>query len=538
MRAQSTRLPNRQLGCGGNGGTLEPYAVATEDTRWRCVQADDSQAAPCDRRVLARDGIALAFVLAAAIVAYRPLLDLGHLGWDTYPLILTSRIASLTDFFDSFRKELMDGRYPHGHFYRPVTTLSFALDHAAFGLDAFGYHLDQLGLLLACTLGVAALGYRLLGPGVGTLAAALVFALHPLQIETLPVAARRADSLAQLFTLLALVIAPTQQARAAPWRTGLCALCAALAIGSKESGVTLVPLLFALQLAESGAKNWRERVRAALRASALPALGVGLVLLVRAGVLGGLGGHPESSLLAGVGRGLALAPLYAHLLFMPQPLVSEPALARSLVGAAAAALAAALLFSASHRRVRSLLVVCGVWFLTTLWLNGIAGEVASWYALGLLPPFALGIGALAQAAARWAREGRRMRAVLSAVLASLLLAQALRYTPLIHSYPEWPLVSSRSRAFLERAREAASGATPGDVRSVPGLPLGLATPLERVGVRSAIGLADYSVEAWAELSLPAPRLVVVLGDGSRRSAPRPDAVVIDTTPDLAQDSLR
>ena len=109
------------------------------------------------------------------------------------------------------------------------------------------------------------------------------------------------------------------------------------------------------------------------------------------------------------------------------------------------------------------------------------------------------------------------------MLAGLLIAQALRYTPLLHGYPEWPLVSERSRAFLERVRDAASRATPGDVRSVPGLPLGLATPLERVGVRSAIGLADYSVEAWAELALSGPKLVVVLGDGSRPSAPRSDA---------------
>jgi hypothetical protein len=57
-------------------------------------------------------------------------------------------------------------------------------------------------------------------------------------------------------------------------------------------------------------------------------------------------------------------------------------------------------------------------------------------------------------------------------------------------------------------------------------------------VRSAIGLADYSVEAWAELALAGPRLVVVLGDGTRRSPPRSDAVVIDTTPDLAEGALR
>ena len=337
--------------------TLEPYAVArgSDDAR----ASDDAPA-----RALARDGFALALVLAAAIVAYRPLLALGHLGWDTYPLILTSRIAERRGFLRRFREELMDGRYPHGHFYRPVTTLSFALDHAAWGLDAFGYHLDPARPAARLHARGRALGHRLLGPGVGTLAAALLFALHPLHVETLPVAARRADSLAQLFTLLALVVAPDAAvARQPRWRTGLCALCAALAVGSKETGVT--------RGAAAVCASARRIARPCRGASACaprcaPARSrrsrVGLVLLVRAGVLGGLGGHPESSLLAGVGRGLALAPLYAHLLCMPQPLVSDPALARGLVAAGAAALAAALAALARGiARVRSLLLVCGVW---------------------------------------------------------------------------------------------------------------------------------------------------------------------------------
>ncbi len=490
------------------------------------------------RRGVARDAILLALVLAAAIVAYRPLLALGHLGWDTYPLIVTSRIQSAADFFGAFREELMGGRYPHGHFYRPVTTLSIALDHAIWGLDAYGYHLSQLGLLLVCTLGVSALGWRLLGPGPGALAAALLFALHPLHLETLPVAARRAETLALLFTLLALVLAPTPRPRAAGWRAGLCALCAALAVASKENGAVVMPLLAALLLAEANVPALGDRLRAALRACALPAVAVALVLLGRTAVLGGLGGHAESSLLGAAARGLALAPLYAHLLCMPQPLVSEPALARGLVAASTAALAASLAFSLPPSRLRPLLAVCGVWILAALWLNGLSGDVASWYAVGMLPPFALLVGGLAQGAARHWAQGRRALAALAAVLFALLVAQALRYTPLLHDYPDWPLVSERSAAFLERVREATRGATPGDVRSVPGLPLGRATPLERVGVRSAIGLADYSVEAWAELALPGPRLVVVLGDGTRRSPPRNDAVVIDTTPDLAEGALR
>ncbi len=487
-------------------------------------------------RGVARDAILLALVLTMAVVAYRPLFALGHLGWDTYPLIVSSRIGSIADFFAGFREELMDGRYPHGHFYRPVTTLSFALDHAVWGLDAFGYHLTQLALLLACTLGVAALALRLLGPGAGALTAALVFALHPIQIEILPVAARRADALAVFFTLLALALAPIFRSRGATWRMALCSLCAALAVGSKEPGVVVLPLLFSLQFAESGAATGRERVRDALKACALPTLAVGSVLLMRIAVLGGIGGHGESSLLAGAGRGIGLAPLFAHLLFMPQPIVNQPTFARLLVGLSVAALASSLLISSE--RQRALLLVCGVWISTILWLNGVAGEVASWYAYALLPPFSLLVGAVARQASGRIREGHRGLAVLSALLAALLVGQALRYTPLLHSYSDWLLISQRSQAFLERVREAAQGSAPGVVLSVPGLPLGLATPLERVGVRDAIGIADYSVEAWAELALAGPRLVVVLGDGTRRSPPRRDAIVIDTTPDLAEGALR
>jgi len=515
-------------------------------------------------RGVTRDALVLALVLAAAVAAYRPFLALGHLGWDTYPLILTSRIASAADLLGAFREELMDGRYPNGHFYRPVTTLSFALDHAVWGLDPSGYHLTDLVLLLTCAIGVAALGRRLLGPGVGPLTAALVFALHPLHVETLPVAARRADTLAQLFTLIALIASGRQPARSeskrgsnrarseaqpsgvhqdrpsgahpglAPtlgWRTALCALAAALAVGSKESGSAVVPLLLALCFAESGPARGRERLRAAMRNSALPVAAVGLVLLVRTAVLGGIGGHPGSSLLAGASRGLAIGPLYTFLVLMPQPLVRDATLAWGLVTAGAAALAIALALLARGPTPRRLLLVCCVWLLSSLWLTGVSGEIASWYALAFLPAFSLLIGALAQGAARCAGERRHAAAAVGAVLTLLLLAQALRFTSLLHAYPEWPLVSLRSHEFLERVQAAVEHAAPGDVRSVPGLPLGVATPLDRVGVRSALGLAEYSVEAWAELVVPGPPIVVTRLGGAAPSPPRPDAIVIETTPD-------
>jgi hypothetical protein len=92
-------------------------------------------------------------------------------------------------------------------------------------------------------------------------------------------------------------------------------------------------------------------------------------------------------------------------------------------------------------------------------------------------------------------------------------------------------VSRRSQDFLQRVQAALQHAAPGDVRSVPGIPLGIATPLERVGVRSALGLAEYSVEAWAALAAPGRPVAVTLRKGASPPAPRPETILIETTPD-------
>jgi hypothetical protein len=472
--------------------------------------------------------LALALVLAGAAAAHWQSLALGHLGWDTWPLIASSRIETAGDWRDVLGRELMAGRYPHGRFHRPLTTLSFAVDRALFGLAPPGYHATDLALLLAGTLALAAFGRRLLGPGEGALAAAWLFAWHPLHVETLPVASRRGDPLALFFVLCALVLAPRAGVRA-PWRAALCALAAACAVASKETGVLVLPLLFVLCFVEAPAGS--RRLREAARASAPAAAAVLLVLLARTFVLAGLGGHPDSSLFAGLARGLALAPLYLEQLVMPQPLFAARGFARGVALASAALLGLALLRLSGAGEMRRTLLLGAAWLAFALWLTGISGELASWYALVLLPPFALLFGALVDAALRLARDRRRRAAALCAALLVLLALEALRYTPLLHAYREWPLVSARCEAFLARVRDAASGARAGDVLAVPGIPLGLATPLGRVGVRSAMGLAEYSVEAWAELALPGPPLRVRIAEGAHAGAPVDGAIAIDTTPD-------
>ncbi|MGI9591550.1 MAG: hypothetical protein ACR2P8_09290, partial [Myxococcota bacterium] len=242
-------------------------------------------------------GVALAAILGLAFAAYFPLLGLDHLGWDTWPLLVSARVASFGDLAASFTEVLMDGRYPHGDFYRPVLSLSVGFDGVFWGLRPFGYHLTDLLLLLLTCLAAFAAGRRLLGDPWAAVAACALFALHPLHFESLPVTARRGDALAGLFTLLALVCLPPRgQGR------GLGAtLFAVLAVGSKETGLLAAPLLVVLAFVEgegSPARRWRDALRVA--APALVALAV--FLLLRLWVLGGLGGHGGSSLVAGALR--------------------------------------------------------------------------------------------------------------------------------------------------------------------------------------------------------------------------------------------
>ena len=482
--------------------------------------------------------IGLSLVLLAAWGAYHPVLGLELMGWDSYPLIAASRIQNLGDFLGSFTEELMDGRYPEGHFYRPVTNLSFALDHAVWGLDPFGYHLTALLILAAGAVSVYVLAQRLFGGVWAPLVAAAVFALHPLQFETVPVSARRADMLFSLFVLWALIAQPREKSPPARTRW-LGALWVLLAAASKETGAIALLLVAAYHLLLDAEGTWAERRRRALRNCALPAAGFALFLAARTAVLGGLGGHPGSSLLQGILRGLLSLPEYARSLLVPQPWSDSPAFERQLLTALVMALLLALLLLGRGSALSSTRArpdpwrstgFLGFWLLCLLAMTGISGERASWYAVPYLVPYALLIGRLANGAVAAARE-RHIAAALAAGGVALVLAGShLRYSGLIHHYAEWDVVSRQERFFLERFRAALHGARPGTTIVVPDLPLGSGEPIERVGIRSALCLSDYSVEAYAALVAAELPIRVVLSPGGTPTPPFHDVITIDVIP--------
>jgi len=201
-------------------------------------------------------------VAALAAALFSQTRHYGLLGFDSYPIIVTSRIQSLADLLGTFTEKLMDGRYA-GEFYRPLLNLTFAADHMLWGLKAFGYQLTNVLLLGGWAWALHALLRRLLGPRarVGPLVAVLVFMLSALQFEVLPVPARRADLLCGLFMVLALWLQLAPRALAGPRPPWWPALATLAALASKETAFVLPILIVVAVALYSERSNVRDRIR-------------------------------------------------------------------------------------------------------------------------------------------------------------------------------------------------------------------------------------------------------------------------------------
>jgi tetratricopeptide (TPR) repeat protein len=131
-------------------------------------------------------------------------------------------------------------------FNRPVQLLSLMLDALAWGRRPLGYHLTSVALHACCVLLLFGLVLRWLEregrPALGPAAlAALFFAVHPLAVEAVAEPSYREELLVALFLLLALWLVERRRR----WADAGVVACAVLAIGAKETGVALVPVLVA-----------------------------------------------------------------------------------------------------------------------------------------------------------------------------------------------------------------------------------------------------------------------------------------------------
>jgi len=139
---------------------------------------------------------------------------------------------------------------------RPILYLSLALNHAAGGLNTWGYHAVNLCIHILAGLALFGIVRRMLNSGrlIGryggastwlALAISAIWLVHPLQTESITYIIQRAESMMGMFFLVTLycAIRAVESARPRLWSIAAVAACA-LGMGSKEVTVGAPIIVF------------------------------------------------------------------------------------------------------------------------------------------------------------------------------------------------------------------------------------------------------------------------------------------------------
>ncbi len=160
-----------------------------------------------------------------------------------------------------------------GHGWRPLTTLTFALDHALHGLDPVGYHVVNVLLHAGVSVLVFAVFSRVAAPLPAAIAA-LLFAAHPVHTEAVASVVGRAELLAAggfFLSWLLFLRADARTSRSAAILEVLGVATFFAALLAKENALALLPVLVLADLLQPGTTALRGQ---ALRVQALRRHGV------------------------------------------------------------------------------------------------------------------------------------------------------------------------------------------------------------------------------------------------------------------------
>ncbi|MGE0610198.1 MAG: tetratricopeptide repeat protein [Pirellulales bacterium] len=277
--------------------------------------------------------LAVSLIVAVVALAYSNSLD-GPFLFDDIPGIRENRAIRQLWPLWPILKPANNGTTVDG---RPLVNLSLALNYAVSELHVRGYHLTNLAIHLAAALTLLALlRHTFLLPSMPlyvrraalplAFSIALLWAVHPLQTESVTYLVQRAESLVGLFLLVTLYC--LAKACDSPQRSGWSMACVAactLGMASKEVmvGAPILAILYDRTFVSGSFRAaWQARGKLYL---ALAATWLLLILLVM--------GTPGRGRSAGFGQGVtvwqyALTQLpaithYLRLCLWPRPLVLD-----------------------------------------------------------------------------------------------------------------------------------------------------------------------------------------------------------------------
>ena len=147
----------------------------------------------------------LILICGLTFLVYLPSLG-NQFVWDDEQFIYNN--AYVKDFAvkEIFTQNTIAGAGENSNYYRPLTTLSFAVDHQIWGFKPFGFHLTNILLHIGAGFFICILLITLGITNYWALGITALFLLHPLQTEAVTYANSRGDSLYTFWGILGVLL--------------------------------------------------------------------------------------------------------------------------------------------------------------------------------------------------------------------------------------------------------------------------------------------------------------------------------------------
>jgi len=391
----------------------------------------------------------LLLVLGIGFAIHAPSLRYQFVYDDLTQIVANARVQSWDNLPGYFTSHVWAHMYGIGqaNYYRPLFLLWLLLNHTLFGLNPLGWHLTTVAAHLAAASLVYVLARRLLEDSRAAALAALVFVLHPAQVESVAWVSGVTEPLQAILVLGGLVAYINYDRRVPGSRPrfwlAVSLLAYLLALLMKESAVILPVLIFLYSVSLGRTRNlgFALRMTSALRPCLLYALPLAAYLLLR---MRALQAPWQAKMKVSVGTTLLTVPsllwFYLKHLFFPAnlalnyhtPYVEHPGLGNFFLPLAGVLLTAAALCWWGRRS--RLAAFCALWMAVPLTLplasSGLFPYVDLVHDRYLYLPvagLALLLGEGYHRLSRW-RPGTLPASVVAALLV-LLAWQTLSYEP-------------------------------------------------------------------------------------------------------------
>jgi hypothetical protein len=454
------------------------------------------------------NNVPLAYVVLAVVIlfAFWPCLYAGFLNWDDPTIFFRNPLVFSFDGHGLW--QIFFQTDSHNKTYIPLTILSFALEQKMFGVNPFASHLINLLLHVVCSWLVLVLALRMGLSRTAAFLVALVFAVHPLRVESVAWVTERKDVLFGVFYLGAMLAYWDYAVGQRRGRYIVALLFAVASVLAKPMALSLPLVLFLLD--ERGGRRWT----AAAFLDKVPFM---LALWPIAAITLLLNAHPQELTWPGsLGILVWSATFYVAKFFWPAGLsvfYLAPGLLQFFEGAVLLVLVGAVTWFLRRDRWWRFALLFYVLTMFFMWrpefYDGARGLVHDRFMYFPALGFTLCLGVwfdrwrAEQRFARWGRVAWAGIGLVIACLASLTFSRCFVWQ---NSWTYWEEVLEHAPLNYFALLNRAAYLVEGDAQQIYGWPEHLRLELARDDLRRATAIAPQDPDVWHSLGIVLTRL--------------------------------